>query len=87
MAEINTTSTKLSDGLINLTSPAYTVKAMLQGAIAMLSQCTAYQDPSGHIWASLQLIEDASKQVDELYGDRETDLLSRLRDLDEAVIY
>lgn len=87
MAEINTTSTKLSDGLINLTSPAYTVKAMLQGAIAMLSQCTAYPDPSGHIWASLQLIEDASKQVDELYGDRETDLLSRLRDLDEAVMY
>lgn len=84
MAEINITSTKLSEALQALVEPAFDAKALLLGAIALLNEAEAIPDPHGDVWAALRLIEEASGKMDKIYGDKEIALRNRIIELEEV---
>lgn len=76
-------ATSLSEELKGLVAPAYSIKAMLQGALALLNEAEALPDPGGDVWAARELVEEACARLDEIYGDKESALLSRLATIDQ----
>lgn len=84
MTEINPVSGKLSDALNEITCPAFTVRAMLQGAMSLLDEAEHLDNRSGDIWAARELVSAAWEKVAEIYGDNQCLLLDRLTAIDEA---
>lgn len=84
MAEINSTSAKLSDELSEIVRPAITVRALLQGAMSLLDEATHLDDRNGDIFAARTLVAEAFEKIAEVYGDKETRLLSRLIAIDRV---
>lgn len=77
-----TATAKLSDALSEIVAPAYKIRAILQGAIALLYQAEGLADPDGDVFSARQLIEEAWALVNEIYGDKEIALRSRLEKIE-----
>lgn len=86
MAENNISSNKLSDELKEVVSPAFTVRALLQGAMALLDEAEHMYDSNGDIWAARMLVSDAWEKVAEIYGDKENCLRERLAEIDKVTV-
>lgn len=83
-SEITTSTPRLSDELRDIVAPAYKVRALLQGAMALLDEAEALSDPDGHLWSARELVEEAWKKVEEVYSDKDCSLYLRLHAIDEA---
>lgn len=79
-----TTSTKLADELREIVGPAFKIRAILQGALALMNEAEGSFDRNGDLWSVRELIEEAWEKVGEIYGDRECALLDRLQKIDEV---
>lgn len=56
----------INDDLRDVIAPAFAVRGMLQGALALLDDHGA-NDPDGDIWAAREIIEAAWEKVEEIY--------------------
>ena len=83
MSKCTADNGKLSDHLKEVTCPAFSIKALLQGAMALLDEAEALDTQCGDIWAARQLVETAWVKVDEIIGDSQFSLLNRLSAIDE----
>lgn len=57
----------INDDLRDVIAPAFAVRGMLQGALALLDDHGA-SDPDGDIWAAREIIEVAWEKVEEIYA-------------------
>jgi hypothetical protein len=58
----------VSDDLREVIATAFAVRAMLQGAMALIEDPGAYDDPHGDVWAAREIIEAAWQKVEEIYS-------------------
>lgn len=84
MSTSNSDVCKLSDALRGITCPAFTIHAMLQGAMALLDEAEHLDNKNGDIWAARELVSAAREKVAEIYGDKQSHLLDRLTAIDEG---
>lgn len=63
----NSETSTVADDLRDAIAPTFAVKALLQGALALISDPGVYNDPNGEVWAAREIIEAAMLKVEEVY--------------------
>lgn len=84
MAEANSTNINLADELSAVINPVFKIKALLQGASLLMNEAEHCFDEDGNLWSAREIVDQAWLACDEIFSDRQSRLLSRLKEIDTS---